>query len=367
MVIKYMRNEKTTFSTLLIGFLISYFYYTNIIQGQLNLFTIGKESIWFSILIYFISPFIMLLMAKKGEKLRMMGLTNFTKSNNLDKSFLINKICITLYFILTNVFVILYTIYFDYVYLNIEYDYIIVGLIIILPIIIFAKNSIKSSFSSQIFPAVLLIIYFLILVLHPQELNLYAIEYIPIQNNETIQKLIIFLIPVIFEPFLFFYIFDFSKHKIKKKSMIIPIFFIAFFASYNIARAGNDFGILLNKIQFPFFQSIEIMYLNEYMENTYNLGIIVWFICAIFRLFFTTGIIQHIWNIKNKSIPIIMTLISFFVSIILTHNSILYEEIKLTLIVIIDSLLVITSFITIFYLTKLKDVKKNEKTNSKFN
>lgn len=362
-----MKNEKINCFALLCAFLISYFYFTNIILGQLTMFTIGKESIWINALVYFISPFFIIFLAKKGNKLRKIQLSNFIETEKLSISFFIGKISLIIYFILTNVFVLLYTIYFDFAYLNTEYDYVVIGIIIILPVIIFSKNINNAANKTQIFPILLISLYFLLFLSNPSEINEYAIEFIPLQNNDSIIKIIIFLIPVLLEPFLIFYIFDFSKQKISKKKMLIPIFLTAIFAIYNILRAGNDFGILLNKIEFPFFQSLEIIQLNEYLENSYNLSIISWIICAIYRLIFTSSLVQHTFNIKNKIIPIIMNCASLFTSLILIKNLSLYEEFKMTLIVVMDSMLIVVFLLTMFYLSKLKDVKNNGKIRTKFN
>lgn len=355
-----MKLRNINFITLFLGFILSYYYYIHFILGQLNMYSFGKSVTWVLVFSTLAIPLTFLILKRSGNNLRILTLETFINRFKLNKSFMIFKVLITIYFFISLIFTLFYTISFDTIYFYNDFNIYIIGFALIIPIIIFSKKINKTTFLVVPFLVILLILYFIFYNVNPNPLYLYTLEWTKLNNYEELIKLIIIILPLYLEPFIFFYLCDLSNKEIKIKHMIFGIIFISIIPAYFYLRCGNEFGVLLTYIEYPFFECWRNIKLNEYIENADYLNTIIWVLLAVYRIMFSCMFINKIWNKKTRLIPIIISILSLMIALIFELDLFVYKEYQMTLLFISSSSLLISFFITIFYLFKAggKNVKE---------
>ena len=153
MVIK-LNSSKIKFSAIFILFLISYAFYSIYLLGQLNLRLNGKNILYTYIILSLFCPFLFLILNSKFNNFRN-NLSNINKT-----SFTIVKVAVCLYLLISSIFVSFYTIYFESMYFYNKYNVFIIAIILLLPLIIFSKNIIKTTFHLHPINIIIYIIFF---------------------------------------------------------------------------------------------------------------------------------------------------------------------------------------------------------------
>ncbi|MBQ9730522.1 MAG: hypothetical protein IJV94_00150 [Bacilli bacterium] len=309
------------------------------------------------VILTFIVPFYLLLTTKIGEKIRLLTIDYINEKHN--KLFFILRILFTLYLIISGIFICFYTIHFESMYFYNEYNIYIIAIILSIPLVIFSKKIIKSTFHLHPLTLIIYLIFFYLLFRTNQELKYYTLSFEKFEQSNLIQTIIL-LIPLFMEPILFFYLFDLSKEKIVKRKMILSILLISTTSAYCFLQIGNQFGVLLDYIDFPFYQLWKNIYLNEYIENFDCINIIIIIFNCVARLLLSVSIICKINNTNSPLIVIIYAAITLTIACILINNQMLFEEIKLPLLSINSVLLLILFCITIYFMFKIGGIKINE-------
>ena len=133
--------------------------------------------------------------------------------------------------------------------------------------------------------------------------------------------------------------------------MISGVLLISLTSSFSFLFIGNQFGVLLNYLDFPFLQAWRNIYINEYIENLDCLHIILFIVNCITRLLLSCSIILNITKINKLYIPILFGLLSLGIGCFLTTNQFLFEELKMQFLTINSVLLLIIFIITIYHLS----------------
>ena len=342
MVIK-LNYKNIKFSSIFILFLISYAFYSIYLLGQLNLKLNGINILYTYIILSFCCPFIFLFLNKKLNNFR----NNVTIKNKT--SFTIVKVAVCLYLLISSIFVSFYTIYFESMYFYNKYNVFIIAIILLLPLIIFSKNIIKSTFHLHPINIIIYAIFFYLFFTNQHELNYYSLIINDIKLNDLFETIIL-LMPLILEPFLLFYLVNLSKEEITKKKMIGGIILISLTSSLSFLFLGNQFGVLLNYLDFPFLQAWRNIYINEYIENLDCLNIILFIVNCITRLLMSCSIIINITKINKQYIPIIFGLLSLGIGCFFTLNQSVFEQLKMQILTINSVLLLIITAITLYFI-----------------
>lgn len=359
LVVIRMKLRSMSFSSIFLLFLLSYVFYTCYLLGQINLNINGKNIIWIYVILTLLIPFCYLYLNKKFETIRNISLKEFINKKH-SKSFNIVKIFLSLYLLISGIFVSFYTIYFESMYFYNKYNVYIIAIILSIPIMVFSNKIIKSTFHLQPLTLILYIMFFYVFLTNQHELKYYTL----LSNNFEIDNVILTIllfVPLLLEPFIILYLCDLSNEKITKKKMILGVILIAFTTSISFLQIGNQFGELLLKLEFPFLQAWKNIYVNEYVENLDCFNIIVFIFNCLSRLLLSIAIIQKITDISGRFIPVMFGILTLGIGCLLTTNQTLFQELKYPLLMINSMLLIIVSAITIFYIKKLGDYTYDKK------
>jgi len=349
-----LRNIK--FSPLFFIFILSYSFYSNYLIGQINLNLNGKSAIWPTIIITLITPFIFLFLAKQGEKLRNITLDKFIKEKKLDRSYLLQRILIVIYLLISNIFVSFYTIYFESMYFNNKYNVYFIALLLGIPLIIFSKKIIKSTFHLYPVNLIVYLIFFYLFFTNTSSLKYYTLSFQSL-NLDNVLTYIILITPTLAEPFLLFYLFDLSSEKIQKRKMIFGVLLLSVTVSTSFLQVGNQFGVLLNYLELPFFHAWRNIYVNEYIENLDCINMILFILNCIVRLLLSAAMISKLLNTSHPFIPILFGIITLGLGCIFTISYDLFNSLKLPLLCISSFILIIILMITLSYILKLRGDK----------
>lgn len=358
-----LKIRNINFSSIFILFLLSYSFYCFYLLGQINLNLNGKSIIWIYVILTLLIPFSFLLMSKVGEKARIITLNSYLEKNH-KKSFFILKILFSVYLIISGIFISFYTIYFESTYFYSKYNIYIISIILFIPFLLFSNKIIKSTLHLHPLNLIVYIFFFFLFFRNHVDLKYYTLSFEPFNNTNLIITTVL-LIPLLFEPFMFFYLFDFSKEKIVKRKMIGGIILLSITGAYSFLQVGNQFGALLNHLEFPFFQLWKNIYINEYVENLDCFNIIIFILNALSRLLLSACFISKLFYIDNRIIPIFYGFVSLSIGCLFTTNLNLFEDVKIPLLTINSLILLICFTITVFHILKLGGIKNVEQQNIK--
>lgn len=339
-----MNSKNIKFSSLFILFLITYAFYSIYLLGQINLKTNGKSILYIYISLTLICPFILLFSSKKLNDFKNKFDILTTKN-----SFTIIKVALVLYLLISSTFVSFYTIYFESMYFYNKYNIFIIALILFLPIVIFSKSIIQSTFHMHPINIIIYIFFFYLFFSNQHEIKYYTLSFESF-NNDNLVESIILLIPLIFEPFILFYLINLSKEEISKKKMIFGVILISFTSTLSFFFIGNQFGVLLNYLDFPFLQAWRNIYINEYIENLDCFNIILFITNCVTRLFISCSIISNIFKTNKPFVAISFGFITLAIACFFTTNQNVFEQLKMPILAINSILLLIIAIISLYYI-----------------
>jgi len=241
-------------------------------------------------------------------------------------------------------------------YFNNKYNVYFIALLLGIPLIIFSKKIIKSTFHLYPVNLIVYLIFFYLFFTNTSSLKYYTLSFQSL-NLDNVLTYIILITPTLAEPFLLFYLFDLSSEKIQKRKMIFGVLLLSVTVSTSFLQVGNQFGVLLNYLELPFFHAWRNIYVNEYIENLDCINMILFILNCIVRLLLSAAMISKLLNTSHPFIPILFGIITLGLGCIFTISYDLFNSLKLPLLCISSFILIIILMITLSYILKLRGDK----------
>ncbi len=329
---EHMDKSTRSFGAVFCAFLIGYYYFTNFIMGQFLLTTVGLKSTYFLIIFSAVFPLFFLLFAKKFEIIR----SRLKKVPNVS---IIVKLLVTLYLIISSLLLIYYNTSFITTFYYDSWELFIITILLIAPALFATKNALKVGFRLSIVVLGILIIQNLIYLLNPSTIYLFAYKPTVPETSLEILMTVLVIIPLLFEPLLFYFLCDIPSSAIQIKKIIglcIPIILIG---CYSNLRLVGEFGNMITEIPYPYFTSWRSIQFNEYTQNLDYTTIIYWIVGTQARLITSAIIFSRVWNLKQAVVSSVLLVVSAGLALYLLYNVNLYNSINLTLMIISASLL----------------------------
>ena len=340
-----MQEKKISSLNLFIIFFLSYsFYVTQVLTQQLFSFY-GKQSVIIMCISQLLFPVMVYITCKMLNK----NMLNNTKNN------FIFSILSSLYLIITSIISITIATNIIVIYYYQNTSFMLLLLFLSLPII---YNLIKGEHHFFSLGAILLIVYSIFkysYLANSSSIDLYVFSNIFKINSSNIFPLIIYSLPILLEPLLLLNNQNIIYNKINTKLIVSFSIVIAIIGIVTILRQTWEFGTLLDKIKFPYLESIKNITAGKFFENIdfyYLLSIAV----SIYtRTTYSIITIKKSFNLKN-SISIAILLSILILVYILQKSMNLY-------IFSVEKILIITSTCLIICLILFPFLTKRRKNN----
>ncbi len=231
----------------------------------------------------------------------------------------------------------------------------IIAIVLLLPIlyVMFKNSKIYYSLAFILF-GVFFIFNFVYTVNHE------VAELFPLSNIFHIDKpiiIILLLLPIVFEPILLLANNEFIDHNNKINTPLVMIIasFISLVGIYTVLREGMEFGLLLESVSFPYFESGKFMSIETNFDNI-DYYYLFWVTVSIFtRLPLLYFNIKDNFKLKKKGIFIIfgLTILIFYY---LQLRLEFYRQIITPILISASSILIIMLLISFFSKRRLKNV-----------
>lgn len=305
-----MQEKKISSLNLMIIFFLSYSFYTIQILTQQLFSNYGKESVIIICLAHLLLPLTTYITCKIINKKL---LNQNSKNNFLFTIFTSFYLIITSIISITNITNII-TLYY---YQNTKY--ILLLIILSLPII---YTLIKGDYILFSLGAILLIIYMIFKYSYlgnTSNIDIYVFSNIFKIKISNILPIIIYCLPIFLEPLILLNNQKLLNNKINTKMTTIFSLVISLIGILTILRQTWEFGSLLNKIRFPYLESIKNIIAGKFFENIdfyYLLSIAV---SIYIRLGYTLITIKNSFKLKN--IIAIFLLISILILVFIIQRS----------------------------------------------
>lgn len=230
----------------------------------------------------------------------------------------------------------------------------IIAFFFLIPIfyILFKNSRVYYSLAFVIF-FIYLLFKFLYLVNHE------VIDFYPLYNALSIDSpfiISLFSLTLIFEPILLLANTTFIDHdkKINTKLIVIVAIIISILGIYTIIREAMEFGLLLETVSFPYFESCKYMSIETNFDNIdyyYLFSVTVALFSRLPMFYFN---IKDNFKLKSKGIVIIfiVTLIAFYY---LQMRLEFYLELISPILIITSLLLLLLFILSFFCKRRLKD------------
>jgi len=321
-----MEEKKVTSLNLLIIFFLSYSFYILQILTQELFYSFSKQSVFIICLFQLLFPIIIYIVCK---------LINSNKLKQNDKNNFIFTILSSIYLIITSIISIVNITNIITLYYYQQTNYIILLIIVSLPIIYTIIRGENNFFSLA---AVLLIVYGAFkysYLANSSSIDFYVFHDFFKVEKSNILPIIIYCLPILFEPLLLFNNQKSISNKINIKLVVSFATFISIIGVLTILRQTWEFGALLDKIRFPYLESIKNIIAGRFFENIdfyYLLSIAA---SIYIRLGYSFITIKKSFNL-NKIITISLLIGSLLLAYIIQGSMNLY-------IFSINKVLIITS------------------------
>jgi len=253
-----MEEKKTTSLNLLIIFFLSYSFYILQILTQELFYYYGKQSIFIICLFQLLFPLIIYIVCKaiNSNKFKPNKKNNFTFS-----------ILSALYLILTSIICVVNITNIIMLYYYQQTSFIILLVIIALPIVYSLIRGDNTFFSLA---AILLIIYSVFKYSYlgnHSSIDFYVVHDIFKIDKGNILPLIIYSLPILIEPLLLLNNKNNISNKINIKATVFFASIISIIGIWTTLRQVWEFGNMIDKIRFPYLESIKNIIAGRFFEN----------------------------------------------------------------------------------------------------
>lgn len=335
--------RKTSSTSLLLVFVLVSSFFTNKIIAEITINEVGRGSILLLIFAYLLVPFIMFILKPLYEKIRRKQLNHMTIVEKSTPFYLIIRILASLYLIFT----LIITMYFTTNKLNAYYFnslplaiYFIILLILIIYSVYKGRNSLIYISSIVVFVVMIFYIYY---ILNPSHIDFSNLNKLKIATGNNLYTLLIFILPILLEPFLFILYCDDGDTPYKKRYLFFLPLIASLLASYAILRQGWEFGILLNYLNSPFIESTLYVRMGKYAENIALITILYYIGLYFLRILFTLFLFTKIWNIEGVFISIMLVIISSLATYLFLFNISVFNDIMMSIFIISVFILLVYS------------------------
>ncbi len=352
-----MRRISST--SILLVFILSSTFFTNRIIGEIILKELGRGSLLLLIIANLLVPFIMFILKPIYEKTRRKQLNHMTIVDKSTPFYLIIRALASIYLI----FSLVITIYFSTNKLNAYFFselplvlYFLILLILTIYAIIKGRNSLIHISSITIF---IVLTFYLFYLFNPTSIDYSNLNKLKIVTNNNLILLLIFIIPIFLEPFIFILYCDDADTPYKKRYLFFLPFIASILSSYTLLRQGWEFGVLLPFLNSPFIESSLYVRMGVYNENIALITLFYYIGSYFLRILFTCSLFAKMWNIKGVFITALLIVISCLATYLFLLNVTVFNDIMMNLFFIsIFVLLVYALLITILIIKGGgKDVK----------
>lgn len=343
-----MKEEKINSINLLIIFFLSYSFYTLQILTQELFSSFSKQSIIIICSFQLLFPVIVYISCKIIN-------SSFIKQNT--KNNFVFSLLSSLYLIVTAIISIINITNIVVLYYYQHTNYIILLLIIIIPIIYTLIRGDHNFFSLA---AILLIIYSIFKYAYlgnNSTIDFYVFSDILKIEKSNLLLIIIYSLPILIEPIILINNKKSLSNKINIKFALIFACFISLIGIFTILRQTWEFGNLLDKIRFPYLESIKNIIAGRFFENIdfyYLLSISASIYIRIGYSFIT---IKRSFNLNN-----IITIIMLFLTLTLVY--IIQKSMNLYLFSISKVLIITSTCLIICLLFVPLIIKRRKKENA---
>lgn len=300
-MVKIMESNKTSSLNLLIIFFLSYsFYITQILTQQL-FYSHSKQSILIICIFQLLFPLIIYLICKAIN-------SNMLKKNT--KNNFIFSILSSIYLVITSIICLINITNIVILYYYQQTNYLILLITITIPIIYTLIRGENNFFSLA---SILLIIYSVFkysYLANPSKIDFYTFSNILKIDKNNILPLIIYSLPILIEPILLLNNQNNISNKINIKLAVSFSMFISLIGIMTVLRQTWEFGSLLDKVRFPYLESIKNIIAGKFFQNIdfyYLLSIAV---SIYIRLGYTFITVKKTFNLSN-----IITISLLFISL----------------------------------------------------
>ena len=330
----------------LLMYLTGFGFYTYQVYVQLLYASYGLRLVIPFIIAFFIMPITIFYVCRK-----------INKRAKLDsKTNLIFSVLSIIYFLIVSLLTINYASVMVHNYYYQSTKSYIISFFFLIPVIYVCIKSSKTYYSLAflIFLVFLLFNFFYII-------NHEVMEFYPLYNCLFIDKpwLISFLaLTISIEPIIVLSNCNFidKGKKINTKFVVITAILISLLAIYTIIRQSMEFGLLIESISFPYFESGKFMSIQSNFDNIdyyYLLLITVGLFARVPTLFFN---IKDTFNLNKKGL-----LVCFIITIVANYyiqkRLEFYRQILTPSLVIATTILIILTFLSFFYKRSEKNAK----------
>ena len=341
-------SERQSISSLnlFIIFFLSYSFYIVQILTQKLFSSFGKQSIFIICLLQLLFPLTIFIICK---------IINTPNKKQNSKTKFIYSIISAFYLILTLIITITNITNIVTIYYYQQTNYLILLTIIFTPTL---YTIIKNENVFFYLASILLIIYTVFkyaYLSNPSSIDTFIFYNIFDVNKSDILLIIIYSIPIFLEPLLLINNQKTINEKANTKLMVILASIISIVGILTILRQTWEFGELLNKIRFPYLESIKNIVAGKFFENIdfyYLLSISVSLYIRITYTFITI----------KKSLPLNKLVTIGLLTITLAIVFIIHKNMNLYLFSIDKILIITSSCLIILFLLSIPDFLRRRAT-----
>lgn len=321
-----MEEKKTSSLNLFIIFFLSYSFYITQILTQELFYSFGKECVLIICIMQILFPLAIYLICKV--------INRKAKKENEKNNFIFSLIT-GIYLMITSIICLVNITNIIILYYYQQTSFIILLIVMALPII---YTIIKGDTNFFHLSAILLIIYVIFKYTYlgnNSKIDIYVFSDILKIKKSNILLIIIYSIPILLEPLILLNNRKMIKDKINIKTITIFAFLISLVGIFTVLRQTWEFGNLLNKIRFPYLESIKNIIAGDFFENIdfyYLLSIAT---SIYIRLSYSFITIKRIFSLNNL-ITLGLILLTLIITYFLKQSMSLY-------IFSIDKILIISS------------------------
>ncbi len=341
-----MEEQKTNSTNILIIFFLSYSFYTIQVLTQQLFYSYSKQSIFIICLFYLLFPLMVFITCKI--------INNRILKNKIQNNFLYSIIS-SIYLLLTTIISVINISNIILIYYYPQSSLIILLIFLSLPLIYTIIKGENNFFSLAFILLMIMIIFKYSYLANPSKFDSYTFYNFFKINKDNILPIIITSSPILLEPLLLLNNQKTFSNKINLKFATIAASIISLIGIYTVLRQLSEFGILLDRIRFPYLESIKNIVAGKFFENIDYYYISSLAISIYIKLGYTFISIKKNFNI-SKILTIIL-LISTFILIFFIERSMNLYEYLLTKILFITSSTLIISLLLLPFISKRRKKK----------
>ena len=231
----------------------------------------------------------------------------------------------------------------------------IIAIFLIIPIIYALFKTAKNYYSLSFLLLLVFVIFNFVYAINHEVAEVYPLSNVLKINNPFMVSLLV--LPILIEPVVLLSNNDYIDHnkKINTPLVVILASFISLIGIYTVIRESMEFGLLLETISFPYFESGKFMSIETNFDNI-DYYYLFWVTISVFtRLPMLYFNIKDNFKLKTKGI-FIMFILTIAIFYYLQLRLEFYREIIIPILITGSSILLILLIMSLFTKRRLKNV-----------